>query len=57
MTELLFEIFKSEGLYISNSAIMPFYSNGITTGLVCDSGHGYTSISSMFEGFFKTNAI
>jgi actin-related protein len=36
---------------------MPFYSNGRTTGLVCDSGDGYTSISSMFEGFFKTNAI
>lgn len=57
MTELFFETFKLEGLYISNSAIMPFYSNAITTGLVCDSGDGYTSISSMFEGFFKTNAI
>ena len=51
MTSLMFETFQVNGLYVAIQAVMSLYSNGRTTGLVCDSGDGVTHTVPVFEGF------
>jgi actin len=51
MTSLMFETFQVDGLYVAIQAVMSLYSNGRTTGLVCDSGDGVTHTVPVFEGF------
>lgn len=51
MTEVMFETFNVDGMYIAIQAVLSLYANGRTTGLVCDSGDGVTHTVPVFEGF------
>ena len=42
MTQLMFETFLCQGLFVSIQAVLSLYSNGRTTGCVIDSGDGVT---------------
>ena len=49
-TQVAFESFNSTGTYLTNQAAMALYANGMTTGLVLDSGHGITHSVPVIEG-------
>ena len=51
MTEIMFETFQVQGLYIAIQAVLSLYSQGRTTGIVCDSGDGVSHTVPVFEGF------
>ena len=57
MTEIMFEQFQVNGLYVAIQAVMSLYANGRTTGLVGDSGDGVTHTVPVFEGFSIPHAI
>lgn len=57
MTQLMFETFQVQGLYVAIQAVMSLYSNGRTTGLVADSGDGVTHSVPVFEGFSIPHAV
>jgi actin len=57
MTSLMFETFQVQGLYIAIQAVLSLYSNGRTTGLVCDSGDGVTHTVPVYEGFSIPHAV
>lgn len=57
MTQLMFETFNVEGLYVAIQAVLSLYSNGRTTGVVCDSGDGVTHTVPVFEGFSIPHAV
>ncbi len=57
MTQLMFETFQVQGLYVAIQAVLSLYSNGRTTGLVCDSGDGVTHTVPVFEGFSIPHAV
>jgi actin len=57
MTQLMFETFQVRGLYIAIQAVLSLYSNGRTTGLVCDSGDGVTHTVPVYEGFSVPHAV
>lgn len=47
----MFETFEVQGLYVAIQAVLSLFSNGRTTGMVCDSGDGVTHTVPVFEGF------
>jgi len=51
MVEIMFETFNVQGFYIAIQAVLSLYSNGRTTGVVCDSGDGVSHTVPVFEGF------
>lgn len=57
MTQLMFETFQCAGLYVAIQAVLSLYSNGRTTGMVCDSGDGVTHTVPVFEGFSIPHAV
>mmetsp|Transcript_987 Transcript_987/g.1179 ORF Transcript_987/g.1179 Transcript_987/m.1179 type:complete len:377 (-) Transcript_987:78-1208(-) len=57
MTQLMFETFQVQGLYVAIQAVMSLYSNGRTTGMVCDSGDGVTHTVPVYEGFSIPHAV
>jgi actin beta/gamma 1 len=57
MTQLMFETFQVQGLYVAIQAVLSLYSNGRTTGMVCDSGDGVTHTVPVFEGFSIPHAV
>jgi len=57
MTTLMFETFQVRGLYVAIQAVLSLYSNGRTTGMVCDSGDGVTHTVPVFEGFSIPHAV
>ena len=57
MTSLMFETFQVQGLYVAIQAVLSLYSNGRTTGLVCDSGDGVTHTVPVYEGFSIPHAV
>jgi len=57
MTSLMFETFNCQGVYVAIQAVLSLYSNGRTTGLVCDSGDGVTHTVPVFEGFQIPHAV
>ena len=57
MTQLMFETFQVQGLYVAIQAVLSLYSNGRTTGLVCDSGDGVTHTVPVYEGFSIPHAV
>lgn len=57
MTQIMFESFQVQGLYVAIQAVMSLYSNGRTTGLVVDSGDGVTHTVPVFEGFSIPHAV
>jgi actin-related protein len=57
MTSIMFETFQCQGLYVAIQAVLSLYSNGRTTGLVCDSGDGVTHTVPVYEGFSIPHAV
>jgi actin-related protein len=57
MTTLMFETFQVRGLYVAIQAVLSLYSNGRTTGMVCDSGDGVTHTVPVYEGFSIPHAV
>ena len=57
MTQLMFETFQVQGLFVSIQAVLSLYSNGRTTGMVCDSGDGVTHTVPVYEGFSIPHAV
>lgn len=57
MTQVMFETFDSQNVYVAIQAVMSLYSAGRTTGLVVDSGDGVTHTVPVFEGFSLPHAV
>ena len=51
MAEIMFETFNVQGLYIANQAVLSLNSAGKSTGIVCDSGDGVTSMVPIYNGY------
>jgi hypothetical protein len=50
MAHIMFETFKTPGLYVANKAVLSLYASGRTTGIVVDSGYGATHVVLIFDG-------
>ncbi len=57
MTQIMFETFGVEGLYIAIQAVLSLYSAGKFTGIVCDSGDGVTHFVPIFDGYALPHSI
>jgi len=57
MTQLMFETSQVQGHYVAIQAVLSLYSNGRTTGMVCDSGDGVTHTVPVFEGYSIPHAV
>jgi actin-related protein len=57
MTQLMFETYQVQGLYVAIQAVLSLYSNGRTTGMVCDSGDGVTHTVPVYEGYSIPHAV
>jgi actin len=57
MTQLMFETFQVQGMYVAIQAVLSLYANGRTTGTVCDSGDGVSHTVPVFEGFQIPHAV
>ena len=49
ITQLMFETFQVQGLYVAIQAVLSLYSNGRTTGVVLDSGDGVSHTVPIYE--------
>ena len=56
-TEVLFEVFKPQVGYYSNSQVLALFSQGKTTGVVVDSGNASTHIVPIFKGHVQKGHI
>jgi len=57
MTQIMFDTFGVQGLYIAIQAVLSLYSNGKFTGIVCDSGDGVTHFVPIFDGYALPHSI
>eukprot|EP01062_Namystynia_karyoxenos_P009549 TRINITY_DN1337_c0_g3_i1.p2 TRINITY_DN1337_c0_g3~~TRINITY_DN1337_c0_g3_i1.p2 ORF type:complete len:484 (+),score=153.34 TRINITY_DN1337_c0_g3_i1:114-1454(+) len=57
MTELFFEGFAAEGLYLAVNSVMSLYAAGLTTGVVVDSGSDMSMAVPVHEGYALTRQI
>jgi actin-related protein len=48
----MFETFSIPAFYVANSAVLPLYAAGRTTGIVLDSGDGVSQTVPVYEGTF-----
>jgi centractin len=53
----MFEALKVPAMNIAIPAVLSLYSEGKTTGIFCDSGHGVTQIAPIYDGFVMSNAV
>lgn len=51
MVEIMLEQFECAGVHISVQAVLTLYAQGLTSGLVVDSGEGVTNIIPVSDGF------
>ena len=51
MVETMFERYGFAGVQVSIQAMLVLYAQGLTTGLVVDSGDGVTHVVAVYEGF------
>ena len=51
MTQIMFENFKTNGMFVSNQSVLTLYAVGRTTGLILDSGDGITHVMPIFDMF------
>jgi actin-related protein len=57
MTQIMFETFNTQGIYISIQAVLSLYSAGKTTGIVLDSGDGVSHFVPIYEGYSFPHAV
>jgi actin-related protein len=57
ITQIMFEVFNTPGIYIGIQAVLSLYSAGKTTGIVMDAGDGVTHFVPIFEGYAFPHAI
>ncbi|KAL1005400.1 hypothetical protein UPYG_G00058620 [Umbra pygmaea] len=50
MTKIMFETFKTPGMYVANQAVLSLYASGRVTGIVMESGDGVTQTVPIYEG-------
>jgi len=57
MTQIMFEQFQVQGMYVSIQAVLSLYAVGRTSGLVFDAGDGVSHTVPVFEGYPLPHAI
>jgi actin len=57
MTQIMFEVFNTQGIYISIQAVLSLYSAGKTTGIVMDAGDGVSHFVPIYEGYSFPHAV
>lgn len=57
MAEILYDHFKVKSLAIMNTAALSMYSTGKVTGLICESGEGFSYTVPVFEGYALPHAF
>lgn len=57
MTQMMFEVFNTPGMYVAIQSVLSLYSAGKTSGLVMDSGDGVTHFVPIYEGYAFPHSI
>ena len=57
MTQIMFETFECESMYVACQASLALYASGRTTGVVVDSGLEVTHTVPIYEGYLLPHAV
>ena len=57
LTEVMFEAFDTPAMYVAVQAMLSLYASGRTTGVVIESGFGFTQVVPVYETKALPNAI
>ncbi|KAJ5070638.1 actin-2 [Anaeramoeba ignava] len=55
-TEIMIESFDVRGFYLANQSVLSLYASGKKTGIVIDSGDGFSSVVPIYEGYALPHA-